>query len=267
MVSYVITGANRGIGLAVVKELAAQPGNVVIGTARSASSAKDLAAVPGAKVVYLDLDDAKTIRTAADKISEITGGSLDVLINNAAYFSMENSADIESFPSDDALIKDVMGLFRTNAVGPAILTNALLPILRKGTKKTVVYISTPVASDKFVRKAKYNKLISYALSKAAGNYLNTQYSIMHEDEGFTFTAVSPGMVNTWDTDPPTEPTPEAVEFFTDMVSHFMAATPNWNGQPQTAAESAKRVVSVIQALTPKDNGKFLSHHGDEDTWF
>jgi len=266
-ITYLITGANRGIGLAIVKALASQPGNLVIGTARNASSANDLTAIPGVKVVLLDLDDAKTIRAAAGEISQITGGSLDVLVNQAAFASLEARGDIESFPSDEALIANLTGYFRTNTIGTILVTNALLPLLEKGTKKTVVNISTPLASQNFIRKSKYNKLIGYALSKAGVNYMNTQYATKHEAEGFTFIALSPGWLSASATVPPTVLTPEQIAFVADMVAHYKAAAPNWNGQSQTPEESAKRLVPIIQSLTPKDNGKFLSHHRDEETWF
>jgi len=99
MATYVITGANRGIGYAIAKQLAAE-GNKVIGTARNPSQATDLAAIPGVKVVALDVTDPESQKAAAAEVSKLTGGAIDVLILNAGYYSDTLSLDFEAYPTE-----------------------------------------------------------------------------------------------------------------------------------------------------------------------
>jgi len=269
MVSYVVTGSNRGIGLETVRALASQPGNLVIGTARDPSKANDLASIPGVKVVAYDLDKPEIIRAAAAEVAKITGGSLDVLVNNGVSFSIADRFNLESFESDADLVNNMTSLFKTNTLGTILTINAFLPLLKKGNKKTVVNLSTPIADNKFVLKSQYTKFVGYGMSKSSINYITAQYAALHADDGFTFVAFSPGMVDTFITAPnmPPEQAKMVASIAGEMVERFKVGTPGWNGVPQQPSESGKTCAAIFQSLTTADNGRFISHHGDEETWF
>ncbi|KAM0520742.1 hypothetical protein ACHAPE_003140 [Trichoderma viride] len=91
MPSYVVTGASRGLGYALVKVLASNPLNTVIGLVRDATATRarlDADGVHNVHVVVADIRDGTAVRKAAEETKRFLGGAgLDVLINNAAYVS------------------------------------------------------------------------------------------------------------------------------------------------------------------------------------
>ncbi|KAK5694995.1 hypothetical protein LTR17_024708 [Elasticomyces elasticus] len=77
MPSYVVTGANRGLGYAFVTHLAAIPGNIVLGLARKKQALEERLAKDGIKNVHVlaaDITDVKALKAAADETAKITGG-------------------------------------------------------------------------------------------------------------------------------------------------------------------------------------------------
>ncbi|KZO94870.1 NAD-P-binding protein [Calocera viscosa TUFC12733] len=268
MATYVITGANRGLGLALAQHLAAE-GNQVIGTARDPSTATTLSAIPGVHVVALELTDPESSKTAAAEVTKLTGGAVDVLIANAGYYSETLPLDFETYPSDDALIEDMKTSFDINAIGAVLTIKAFLPLLKAGKQKKVVYISTPAGNPQFSRVAKNYMSVSYGVSKAAADYAVLKFAIKYADEGFIFMSLSPGGVDTSATAKvsaiPT--TPEGQARFMRMVESFLRASPKWDRRVQTPEEAAAKCIDVINKLKPEDNGRFLTHHGDETTWF
>jgi len=94
MPSYVVVGASRGLGYAFIKYLSQDPSNIVIGLVRNKADTEKAIAEDGLKNVHLfeaDVLDVPALRKAANETSKITGGSLDMLINNAAYISTRSS--------------------------------------------------------------------------------------------------------------------------------------------------------------------------------
>ena len=75
-------------------------------------------------------------------------------------------------------------------------TNAFLPLLRAGPIKKVVTLSTGLADIDVIVRSGFSKNPQYPISKAALNMLVAEYAAALEDEGFTFLAISPGVVNT-----------------------------------------------------------------------
>ena len=146
-----VTGANRGIGLEFARQLAAR-GDRVFATARDVSRAtelRDLAKQYGDErvtIVPLDVDSADSIRAAADTVRKGTD-ALDLLVNNAGVYAARVSKDgqpaerLGEFNFDDAL-----QVIRTNAVAPLMLTQAVLPLLKKGQTPKVVSITSGYGS-------------------------------------------------------------------------------------------------------------------------
>ncbi|KZT62123.1 NAD(P)-binding protein [Calocera cornea HHB12733] len=195
MATYVITGANRGFGLALAQHLAAQ-GNKVIGTARDPAKATTLSAIPGVNVVALDVTNPESNQAAAEEVARLTGGAIDVLIANAGYYSDTLPLDFETYTSDEALIDDLKTSFEVNAIGAVLTIKAFLPLLRAGTQKKVIYISTPAGNPQFSKIANNYFAVSYGLSKAAGEYAVLKFGLKYAEEGFICLSLSPGMVDT-----------------------------------------------------------------------
>ena len=120
-----VTGASRGIGRALVAELAGR-GLEVIATARRAD---DLAGLPGVVRLALDVTSDASVAAAAE-----AAGRVDVLVNNAG---VSVGAPVEDTPVGVAL-----ALFDTNVVGPLRLIKVFLPGMRQRGSGTVVNVSS-----------------------------------------------------------------------------------------------------------------------------
>jgi NAD(P)-dependent dehydrogenase (short-subunit alcohol dehydrogenase family) len=138
-----VTGANRGIGFGVCRQLASR-GFVVLLTARDAvkagAAARKLGNVGTVEPVLLDVADAPSIEKAAAEVAS-RYGYLDVLVNNAGinydtWETVEN-ADIEG---------TVQETIRTNLLGPWRVCKAFLPLLRKSRAARIVNVSSEVGS-------------------------------------------------------------------------------------------------------------------------
>ena len=86
--------------------------------------------------------------------------------------------------------------FRTNVVGVAFSTNAFLPLLRAGSTKRVITLTTGLAATDMILGSGLTTNVGYPVSKAALNMVVAQYAAALKPEGFTFLAISPGLVNT-----------------------------------------------------------------------
>jgi NAD(P)-dependent dehydrogenase (short-subunit alcohol dehydrogenase family) len=120
-----VTGASRGIGRALVAELAGR-GLDVVATARNV---KDLADLPAAQRLPLDITSDASVAAAAD-----AAGPIDLLINNAA---VSVAAAVENTPAEVAL-----AMFDTNVIGPLRMISAFGPSMRDRGGGTVVNVSS-----------------------------------------------------------------------------------------------------------------------------
>ncbi|KAI0340059.1 NAD(P)-binding protein [Trametopsis cervina] len=268
MPSYVVTGASRGLGYAIVQQLTKNSENFVIGIVRNRGSV--LPGLEGKKnlhIIEADITDRVAIEHAAEEVAKLTGGTLNNLINNAALSSQDRAGyQLDTYPEHekDLLEKDLLENFRVNVIGVVHTINAFLPLVRaaataSGSAK-VVTLNTGIADIEFTVKGELALSPSYAISKTALLMAIAKYSITYKKEGIIFFSISPGLVNTA-TKPPT---PEDLQMFATFAKGFKKASPNWDGNPITPEESAQKVLSVVDGLTSKDNGAFLSHHGNKE---
>lgn len=178
--TWLVTGANRGIGLAFARELATR-GQRVIGTVRRPDTGSDLAAA-GARVEELDVADFKSISRLA---SALQGERVDVLIHNAGTGDGANAvAEIQP--------AEIEHFFRVNVIGPMLLTRALLPNLERGRRRTVVGITSGLSSIAHSNGGWYG----YRASKAALNMFVRTLAGELADKRYVCVVLSPGWVQT-----------------------------------------------------------------------
>ncbi|MFB9206912.1 SDR family oxidoreductase [Nonomuraea spiralis] len=182
----VVTGANRGIGLEVVRQLAAA-GDTVVLTARDEDKAAKAAAGIGGDVLARRLDVADE-RSAAELARELeeSHGRVDVLVNNAAihYDTWQRAGDADLGVVSEALETNLLGAWR--------VTLALLPLLRRGAHGRIVNVSSELGSLASMEGG----TPAYAVSKTALNALTRMLAAELRGDGILVNAVCPGWVAT-----------------------------------------------------------------------
>jgi NAD(P)-dependent dehydrogenase (short-subunit alcohol dehydrogenase family) len=184
-----ITGANRGIGFEVCRQLASQ-GFVVLLTARDAAKAETAARKLGnggtVESLLLDVADIASIEKAAEVIAG-RYGYLDVLINNAGinYDTWETAENADI----DGTVQDTI---RTNLLGPWQVSKAFLPLLRKSRAARIVNVSSEAGS--LARMGAGPP--AYQVTKAGLNALTRTLAGELRNAGILVNAVCPGWVAT-----------------------------------------------------------------------
>jgi len=179
--TVLVTGANRGIGLALAHYFH-QHGFAVIATARKPKEAHELKTM-GVEVLPLDITDPTSI--AALK-SELAGRPIDILLNNAGIKG-HNTATL-----DDLDIEQLKTTFDVNSLGALRVIQALMPNLKIGSQKTVVNMSSRMGSI----TDNTGGAMGYRASKGALNNFNKSLSIEFSEQGFVFVVLHPGWVRT-----------------------------------------------------------------------
>jgi NAD(P)-dependent dehydrogenase (short-subunit alcohol dehydrogenase family) len=181
---FVVTGANRGIGLEFVKQLT-ERGEEVDAGVRDPGAAPELRALvrPGVRlrIHRLDVADDSSVGTF---VEQLPSGPVDVLVNNAGVSGVKGGE-----PIDPA---DILRVFNVNAVGSLRVVRALLPRLRAGKGKKILNLTSHLGSIADASGGRY----AYRMSKAA---LNMATRLLAEDlrgEGFLTVALHPGWVQT-----------------------------------------------------------------------
>ncbi len=226
-----ITGASRGIGLALVKEFL-NSGFYVFAACRSPAKAKELSSLADAHtdtmtVLEMDVTSDESVRDAFDKVSTGTDG-LDVLVNNAGIKAGELAHTLEEIEFDD-----FHRSFETNSVGPVRVTRAFLPLLEKSGNARVVNISSGLGAIE--KQSGGIPSYVYGVSKAALNFLTKTMGLELVERGITVAALTPGWVRT-----------------------------SMGGQNADLApeESAQDMVDTIKKLTPQHSGKWFTRNGE-----
>jgi len=136
--TILITGGGSGIGRGLAEAFFREGNRVVIAGRRREALEKVTAANPGMKAVVLDIESPKSIRTVASQMaSEFP--TLNVVINNAGIMRPEN---LMAPPED---LVDAEAMVTTNLLGPIRLTGALIPLLRRQPRSTIMNVSSGLA--------------------------------------------------------------------------------------------------------------------------
>jgi NAD(P)-dependent dehydrogenase (short-subunit alcohol dehydrogenase family) len=230
-----VTGANRGIGLEYVRQLLAR-GDRVVATARHPGKANALNALAGEHpgrlhVLPLDVADPRAIAELQRELLLLSDDSdtdrLDLLVNCAGVLhSGERFGKVDATTLDDS--------FRTNAMGPFLLTQALAPRLADGAR--VANISSQLGSIAGVSRF---GTPSYNISKAAQNMATALLAAALRPRDIIVVALHPGWVQT------------------DMGGEGATVAPQ---------ASVAGMLQVIDRLTLADSGRFLDWQGRALAW-
>lgn len=177
----VVTGANRGLGLELCRQLK-HAGAEVVGTARDPQTAVDLRSLE-VRVEALDVADAESVESFAARLGE---SKVDLLINNAGVGGAgEGISNLD--------LDDVQHKLQVNTLGAMRVTQALLPNLRRGKGRKIAHVSSRIASIGDNGEGGY---YAYRISKAALNMFNRSLAVELVGQGFVCVVLHPGWVRT-----------------------------------------------------------------------
>jgi len=177
-----ITGANRGIGLALARNFT-DTGFNVIGTARKPEQATALKEL-GARVEQLDVTDQASVDAMAQRMAETP---IDILINNAGI----KGDDSKNMASLD--VENMEWVLNVNTLGPVRVMKALFANVQSSERKMFVNISSKMGS---IERNTWGCCAGYRASKTALNSINKTFAVDFGKQGATFVVMHPGYVQT-----------------------------------------------------------------------
>ena len=191
-----ITGANKGIGLEIARQLGTQGITVLLGVRdenRGREAAEKLQAENiDAGTVQLDVTNEDSIDAAASHI-ESEFGKLDILVNNAGIA-------IDNAPPSQLDIEILRRTYDTNVFGVFAVTKAMLPLLRKSDAGRIVNMSSGLGSLTQNSDPNYEyaqvKVLAYNSSKTALNAMTIQFAHELKDTPIKVNSADPGYVAT-----------------------------------------------------------------------
>jgi NAD(P)-dependent dehydrogenase (short-subunit alcohol dehydrogenase family) len=185
-------------------------------------------------IIELDVADEASIHHATKRIAELTP-SLDLLINNAGIYPGRPGAVSGSDRLGQLTMESGVATLRTNAIGPMILTQELLPLLRKGRQPRIVSLTSGLGSIAQSSGAPYH----YSASKAALNmYMHGVAAELRRDHIISV-VINPGWVAT------------------DMGGR---------GASLPTSESVNSILRVVEKLTMEQSGAFFNYRGEIEPW-
>ncbi|MEO8464548.1 MAG: SDR family oxidoreductase [Gammaproteobacteria bacterium] len=230
MSTIVITGANRGIGLALAT-VYAERGDTVFACCRAPSKAGDLLALAKqhtVTVATLDVADDKSVAALAQQLGS---AAVDTLINNAGISGgppEEQTATSMNFAAwADA--------FNVNALGPVRVMQALLPALKRSRNAKVMSVTSQLGA----MSLDMTFALGYSASKAALNKFMRLAAPELKSHGVAVGVVHPGWVKT------------------DMGGAGASITPR---------ESAAGIANVVDQLSLQNTGGFWKWNGSRHDW-
>ena len=227
--TILITGANRGIGLALTAELLGG-GHRVLAACRNLAKAAELEKMRThypelLDFVEMDVNSDRSVKAAEARVAALTS-SLDVLVNNAAVFPEEGNESIFEMK-----LEHFREAFETNVLGVIRATRAFVPLLEKGTKPRIVNISSGAGS---VTSKDDSGYYAYSASKAALNMVTRALAAEFRARRICVVAMTPGWVKT------------------EMGG------PNAPLEPE---ESARAIAKTITSLTMEKTSLFIERTG------
>ncbi len=184
--TYLITGANRGIGFELARQLSAR-GDRVLATTRQPQLAEALQKLasdqPLVRVLACDVTDEKSIGSVA---RELADSVVDVLINNAGVFLTHGS--LADFSAEEALLT-----LQINSIGPVLVTRAMLPALRRARGAKILNLTSILGS---IAQTDHGGDHAYRMSKAALAMATRCLAADLREDDIAVVAAHPGWVKT-----------------------------------------------------------------------
>jgi NAD(P)-dependent dehydrogenase (short-subunit alcohol dehydrogenase family) len=177
MARIVITGANRGIGLALAR-LLEERGDAVVAACRESSP--ELKAVKAEVHEGVEVTDDQAVTRFAAAIGD---QPIDVLVNNAGILRSDSFSNLK--------LDQVSEQFETNAIAPLRVTKALFPNLRNGSKVIIITSRSGSIGDNGS-----GGHYGYRMSKAAVNMAGVNLALELKPKGIAVALLHPGMVRT-----------------------------------------------------------------------
>ncbi len=192
----VVTGANKGIGLEIARQLAREGITVFIGARdeeRGRAAAEKLQAEGlDARPLRLDVTDDASVAAAASFVEQ-NAGRLDILVNNAGVA-------IDDGPPSRVSIDALRRTYETNVFGVVRTTQAMLPLLRRSNAGRIVNLSSGLGSLTQNSDPSWEfaavKYLAYNSSKTAVNAITVQFAYELRDTPIKVNAADPGYVAT-----------------------------------------------------------------------
>ncbi|KAL4442079.1 hypothetical protein ABPG77_011340 [Micractinium sp. CCAP 211/92] len=227
-----VTGASRGIGLGIVRELLAA-GVTVVATVRSSSNGlSELAAQASGRlhIVQLDTASAESIAACVEGLKK-DFQHFDLVVNNAGIVE-------EARPFVEVKEQEILNVLRVNTIGPFLVTQKLLAAGLIGQPGSVVANISSLLGSIGTKEFNEFPVYAYRASKAALNSITRFADVALASEGISSVAIHPGYVAT------------------DLNNHSGTIT---------VEESAKGIVQVL--TSGKDlHGRFYGYDGAELPW-
>ncbi|XP_013407187.1 uncharacterized protein LOC106171396 [Lingula anatina] len=245
-ITVLVTGANRGIGLELVRQIVARqnPPKHVFATCRDPDRAKDLQALakdtPSIEIVKLDVTDYATLRnTVVPHVQSKVGDlGLNLLINNAGLLLRHDLSTV----TPEAMRE----VYEVNTIAPVMITQAFLPLLKAASARAtgglscsraaVINITSKVGSCADNQSGKH---YPYRCSKAALNIATVSMSVDLKGDGILAAVLHPGWVKT--------------QMGGSNAIHELS-------------DSVKGMLDVMDRLTENETGKFFEWKGNEIPW-
>ena len=235
--NYLVTGANRGLGLEFTKQIL-QAGHNVYAACRNINDIEDLDLLftefkDKLIVVNLDINDHNSILSLSEKLKDT---SIDVMINNAGtigplpYF--ENTFKQHYGTIDYDVWSDV---FKTNLFGPVKMAETFLENIENGNDKKMIFISSVVGSI----ADDHQKAFAYATSKTALNKSVALLADILKEKEVKVLAMCPGYVKT---------------------------RMNGGGANLEPEESIAGMLKQIEKLDLESSGSFVRYNGESINW-
>ncbi|KAK5045753.1 hypothetical protein LTR84_008845 [Exophiala bonariae] len=242
---YLITGAARGIGRGLTKAYLSRPNHTVIAAVRDVGTAKakELLALPnaqGSKIILVKIEstsetDPKDV--AASLGTEHGIVKIDVIIANSGIANYYG-------PIISTPVAELREHLQVNTIGPIILFQAMLPLLRASPGPKFIVVSSIIGSIASLKELPV-PASAYGVSKAAVNYLVRKIHFEHP-EVVAF-PIHPGLVQT------------------DMGNEG-AVKFGFEGAPVTVADSVAAITSKIDSADREVSGTFVSYDGTNPPW-